>query len=314
MYHKYIKYKTKYMQFRDMMNKYGMQLVTSGQLSQLVENKLSDKISDKDNRVEEMPWSDSALSDHMPVSLVNDNYKIISYNLLNPLWLEWMVKDNLNGQRLGHCWFADEKNTDERLEKQNNLIIEWLKQGFIVCLQEVNDKFYRDKLLKSVESLQKQNIDIKSHDVHTSEHNLNVTLYDKNRYNLLDTQTIVPKRDDDKIDFETKYIKLQNVETQYVFNLANVHVDFGTNKYYIEAYKKFAEKMDSPTIVCGDFNAMCRIIDDVSECEHITLYTDDIFRFPVPNDDELPTHVNSWKNVKTTQKQYDKFDHFMFII
>lgn len=112
-------------------------------------------------------------SDHLPIGIVVDGMEIISFNVLNDAYIEWIYKDT---QGLNHSLITelDKKINDEGLTLRDKYVIDMILKMLsqsdnraLLCLQECSPQFLKElenslpsnwNLIKSDSKLSDQNV------------------------------------------------------------------------------------------------------------------------------------------------------------
>lgn len=249
--------------------------------------------------IADLEWPQDALSDHLPVFAG----QFATWNLLNPIWLQWQQKEDPNGQRLDKHWLAQNENQEKRLKLQYQFILSTMPDFF--CLQEVGVEFLK---LLSDDIFGTTGIKYVKTPTNDRGDNFNLILY-KSKYTLLSSEII--KELDDKFQGSNIYYTFRG---EYTFNIMSVHLEFGTNQEFANIIKNMNEKI----YIMGDFNASMRK-PKVGPADNMICYSDHRFTFCV---DELKfNHLNLYGNTiddkvpgfkdGDAHQMFDKFDHIM---
>lgn len=275
------------------------QMVTSESLSDYIENMLS-IIPEQTNGLPD--WPEDALSDHLPVYGKVRGINIITFNVLNPRWLHYITDDNGQGQNLKHCKFVEMEN---RMLRIYLMVLSWIKSGYIVCLQEVDNNLFR--LLRSNSSV----ISYVSNTIQHCNYNRNVIVWSETYFERkTDDRTDRSDTDMSSITKAGNIWKFFSKTKNRSFYLQNVHISYGKNRTYIELIQKFLLKLRvQELIICGDFNATSRRLSpDVEYNEPITVYPSN-FHFLKRTTPTVYTHCNRRENVPSEKYQMDVFDY-----
>lgn len=255
-------------------------------------------------------------SDHIPkMSKLTNGVKVVTYNVLNEKYLKYLDKEDKNNQGLGWSPFATQNGTEERQEINALVIDEWLNDNYIVMIQECSEAFFK-KMIQNIENFW-LNIEYHMTYINESMTNWNMTLWKRRDYRLLAMNILMPAKlnqDNTVNDEQTNYYTFQKVDNpKIIFNLANVHISWMTNKDFLNKYNELFFNNEYPTIIAGDFNASCRLPAN-KEGDHITIYDNDKIKFYLPNSDEqIYSHVNLLKNAGSIERMLDLYDHIMII-
>ena len=268
-------------------------------------------------------WDSGQLSDHLPHSWISPHKRVavVTWNVFDYVYVNYMTSEKEGGQGLHEHPFTKAEIQPARLREIARRVFTYITNGYIVCLQEASNEL-RDIIQE----------DVKFHEVFAmhrtrideEDSNQLLVIYAKQNYEIL-SEHVLWGPGVGKERFVTNYYTLQTrIGTPVKFNIANVHLSWRTNEMCRDQCKHtfINDATQLPAIVCGDFNATCRMPPGSQiQGDHILeVYDDPAFWFAVPAAPDGPTggappytHVNRAENVTGPDRQLDMFDHVMLM-
>ena len=243
----------------------------------------NDEVKRKPPPKDKIEWNDQKTSDHDPVFAACDkvgrvfDYEdsevqlyLISWNLLNSVWMEWLAKGGEDGPHLDNHRMVDVKNNESRLLQQlqrlGTMVKKSIEKCVIVFLQEVSPL-----MLFAIQKMFKDDFHLLYYATNDSLNNFNVTLFPHNHVTFFYQYN--PIRSDALGQFEKKnrtvaLYQIKFNETGETMIVANVHLDYGTNKQFADAILQESSAQQCRILVGGDFNAYLRT-PSVGDGDHI---------------------------------------------
>jgi hypothetical protein len=254
----------------------------------------------------EEPWPSNATSDHALIKAnIGHGIVIVSWNLLNSVYMKWQEKVTDNGPRLYDHPMVQKENRESRLVKQFKILQQELENGSVLCLQEVSESM--------LELLTQTNCEMRSYWTNSSKKsNFNVICHKITGYGFLDAPRMEVNDPDNHLEGSTNVIILR---TQfYNISILNVHVDFGYNTLLRDAVLRYVNYTNSPLLVVGDFNASSRLPVMASIENITTIYNDSRFLFYMDKEHMDYTHLTTFKNAGgSLERMRERIDYFMLV-
>jgi hypothetical protein len=291
--------------------------MTARELCETLEIKLKRVWDDaRCQRVGEL-WDSGQLSDHLPHSWISPHKRVavVTWNVFDYAYVNYMTSEKDGGQGLHQHPIAKAENQAARLNETAKRVVHYAANNYIVCLQEVCNELL--DLIRIEFETTPDAFAIHRTRIDEEDSNQLLVIYAKAAYRILGEHVLWgPGVGRER--FVTNYYSLETcLGTPVKFNIANVHLSFGTNAMCRDQCKKVFvdDAAQLPAIVCGDFNATCRMPPGSQiEGDHILdVYDDAAFMFAAPASAPPYTHVNRAENVTGPDRQLDMFDHVMLM-
>ena len=229
--------------------------LTARELCETLENKLKGTWIEGQTIAD--VWKPEYLSDHLPHEWVSRSawVAVVTWNVLDFSYVGYMTSEKEGGQGLHNHPMIDPYIQKSRLKLIVEQVVEKLVRGYIVCLQEASDEL-REMIKRALPS------DHVMHRTRIDEEDSNqlLVIYNTVRYETLG-EHVLWGLGNGKERFVTNYWTLRSRVTLIAFNIANVHLSWCTNKMCRDRCEEIFlnDPAQRPAIVCGDFNAGCRL-------------------------------------------------------
>jgi len=265
-----------------------------------------------------IPFPPNAVSDHLPFAATfypargGAPFRIMVLNMLDPAYVHhFHVKKN-TGQRLSEYSFASKDRDVQamRVAYIIQLIIGWVADGYIVCLQEVpTNVFATLQAFADGGACRLYGTGFNAHRTSSSAV-------------LVPTLQYTSEAGKDLFDYpvsrKTRHfhgVAVTDRGSGLTFHVLSVHIPFQCAKKFARAIESYSERIggDVPLIVAGDFNTVCRAYPRRrswrSNDHNVDAFTSPKAHFVLPDPAAGPvyTSVNTYHNAgNTTTRMLDK--------